>query len=449
MNKTILVDNAHGQKNWEQTGFASRSLETTLAYLDNDLQKEGFSLIQHNTRFDDISLKSTKGIIIPSPTGVFNPKSSEWEWSQETLFSGREIDDILSFIRNGGRLFASSYRFGDPFTKTNLSSVFSVLGCILNSEATIDLDFFEKVHPLHTTFSTNKKCMSEEWACKGVMSVEWRPVTTFTLLSTYDIQPIVSVPRNCIRLQWPGRKTIFDSAPICVAGCYGKGRFVLAGGPHFFESTSLGLINSADNSKFTSNLFNWLFSDHSESTDLSLENKNSEDRCNDNSHLKCSVRRSIWNKVLRVGTNKEKEMSLLEFVEQFLTEIEFLTLDSKHIWSHDRESEIDLVFQCTSTKPLWNKCRGIVPVECKNWNASVGAPEISRFADKLDRTSSKIGIFVARSFTSQAWSTVSKTRTKNNVVIALINEEDLDAYIENKASNVNIIESSIIRSTLL
>src|SRR5262249_2690101 len=56
----------------------------------------------------------------------------------------------------------------------------------------------------------------------------------------------------------------FASLPLAVVGCHGAGRFALFGGPHVFESSALGLLNAADNSRFLRNVLEWLLADEAE-----------------------------------------------------------------------------------------------------------------------------------------------------------------------------------------
>ena len=46
-----------------------------------------------------------------------------------------------------------------------------------------------------------------------------------------------------------------------MVGCHGAGRFALFGGPHLFESSTLGLLALADNPRFLRNLLDWLLRD--------------------------------------------------------------------------------------------------------------------------------------------------------------------------------------------
>ena len=76
---------------------------------------------------------------------------------------------------------------------------------------------------------------------------------------------------------------------------------------------------------------------------------------------------SLWRSVVTSVGNSQKEDSFVTFIEQLLAETKALRLLSRDHWSRDREAELDLVFECLSSKPLWAACRGLVPVECKNW----------------------------------------------------------------------------------
>jgi hypothetical protein len=66
-----------------------------------------------------------KLVIIPTPTGVYCEAKESWLRDSSSLFEPDEICHFLDFLRKGGRLLAFAYRFGDSFTKTNLSQLFA------------------------------------------------------------------------------------------------------------------------------------------------------------------------------------------------------------------------------------------------------------------------------------------------------------------------------------
>ncbi len=64
-------------------------------------------------------------------------------------------------------------------------------------------------------------------------------------------------PSQCVRINYSDLKTLPGSKPICVSGTLGKGRYIVVGGPHAFESSTHGFFSH--NSHFVDNIINWLF----------------------------------------------------------------------------------------------------------------------------------------------------------------------------------------------
>ena len=173
-----------------------------------------------------------------------------------------EIGEILGFLRRGGRLFLSAYRFGDSFTKTNLRELITPLGCLLNEDVVIDLHTLRVAHPLQSHFETPRDCLPLAWSLEGVATVRWRVMSTFTILPGTSAWPLALSPGgSCISFNRAHRQISFASLPIAVAGVYGQGRFVLVGGPHAFETGSFGLLQTADNARFLQNVLRWLMDD--------------------------------------------------------------------------------------------------------------------------------------------------------------------------------------------
>jgi len=136
------------------------------------------------------------------------------------------------------------------------------------------------------------------------------------------------------------------------------------------------------------------------------------------------------------------------FVKFFLLDTKLLYLFDESVLSLNRDAEIDLVFGCESTKPLWSGSHGVVPVECKNWKKPVGALHISRFADKVGNTTSYLGIFAARAFTKPSCDAIKTTRLKQRIVIGMLSNQDFLNYTRGLASATTLLESSIRRSML-
>jgi hypothetical protein len=73
------------------------------------------------------------------------------------------------------------------------------------------------------------------------------------------VQPLaLSAGGCCISFNRSLRRISFSSLPIAVAGTQGRGRFVLCGGPHAFETGAYGLLGSHDNARFLQNIVRWL-----------------------------------------------------------------------------------------------------------------------------------------------------------------------------------------------
>jgi hypothetical protein len=155
-----------------------------------------------------------------------------------------------------------AYRFGDSFTQSNLRELISPLGCLLNDDAVVDLQTLRGTNPLEAFFDTPRALLPLRWSAEGVSTVRWRTMATFTVLPGTQARPLaLSTGGACISFNRTFRKISFASLPIAVAGLHGRGRFVLFGGPHAFETGRHGLLASHDNARFLQNSLRWLLDD--------------------------------------------------------------------------------------------------------------------------------------------------------------------------------------------
>lgn len=250
-----LFDASHGQTNWEQTGFPSREMHTNFAGLTEILCRRGFHCRSTGSKSLPAQPATCRLLIIPPPTGRYDARKERWRAERSALFTREEVRAVLGFLQGGGRLLAFGYRFGDSFTQTNLGDLFGPLGCQLNDDAVIDIRALRQTHPLHLHFDTPVGSLPASWARSGVSSVCWRPVATFTLASGATAWPLaLSTGGRCLSFDRTLRRICFESLPLAVAGQHGTGRFALVGGPHVFESSSLGLLAMADNTRFLHNI---------------------------------------------------------------------------------------------------------------------------------------------------------------------------------------------------
>jgi hypothetical protein len=257
--QTVLFDATHGQANWSQTGFPSREMHTNFAGVMQALCRLGCTCTTTNDKPLSKFLPRAKLLVVPPPTGHYHPRQQRWEAQRASLFTAEEIQDILGFLGDGGRLLAFAYRFGDSFTRANLRDLFGPLGCIVNNDAVIDITTLRTTHPLQTCFDTPSNLLPLAWFRPGVERVRWRPMATFLILPGTTAQPLAFSPGGrCIAFDRTQRRISFESLPIAVAGLHQQGRFVLFGGPHPFETGPFGLLADADNARFLLNILQWL-----------------------------------------------------------------------------------------------------------------------------------------------------------------------------------------------
>ena len=269
-----LFDASHGQANWAQTGFPSRELHSNFAGLTEILCRLGFHCRSTVGTSLTAYLKSSRLLIIPPPVGRYAARRERWRCERSSLFTPDEVCEVLSFLDGGGRLLAFGYRFGDAFTQTNLGDLCLALGCRLNHDAVIDVRALRQTDPLHLQLDTPTECLPLSWSHNSVGLVRWRPGATFAVLPGATAWPLaLSTGGSCLSFDLTLRRICFASLPLAVAGRHGNGRFALFGGPHLFESSALGLLTAADNTRFLRNVLKWLLADEADQ-DSSTPQKN-------------------------------------------------------------------------------------------------------------------------------------------------------------------------------
>jgi len=257
-----LFDVGHGQPNWAQTGFTSRELGTNCAGLTEMLCRLGLRCESVTAGQLEAKLPRSRLLVIPPPTGRYDERKERWRPERRTLFSPADIASILAFLHSGGRLLAFSYRFGDSFTRSNLSELLLPLGCRLNDAAVLDLEGIRDLPPLRLRFETTRECLPLSWSVANVHLVHWRPMATFTILDDSSVKPLAISPGGrCFCFNRALRQISLESLPVAVAGRHGQGRFAVFGGPHAFETGSIGLLTAADNRAFLKNTLEWLLGD--------------------------------------------------------------------------------------------------------------------------------------------------------------------------------------------
>ena len=114
-----LFDAAHGQSNWQQTGFGPRLMNTHFAGVAKLLRWHSVIPVSANRKPLNLSDAALRLLVIPPPTGTYDPSDECWRRDPSTLFETEEFQTILRYVHGGGRLLAFAYRFGDSFTQIN------------------------------------------------------------------------------------------------------------------------------------------------------------------------------------------------------------------------------------------------------------------------------------------------------------------------------------------
>jgi restriction endonuclease Mrr len=93
------------------------------------------------------------------------------------------------------------------------------------------------------------------------------------------------------------------------------------------------------------------------------------------------------------------------------------------------DEEIDLIVKNNVARPFWQSLGSpLIFVECKNWTAPVGAPEVRNFEGKLQNHTpmTRVGILVAPGgFTSEAINAIKRS-SRDPYSIALATRKDLE-----------------------
>lgn len=321
-----LFDDTHGQPNWSQTGFPSRELSSNFSGIADAIADLGFDCATVRPRLLGEVLPRSQLLVLPPPTGYYDPERECWHSLQSSRLTATEVEAILRFLTDGGRLLAFAYRFGDSFTGANLSDLFTRLGCALNDDAVFDVTRLRDDHPLELHFETPADTLPAPWFKAGVSAVCWRPVASFRLMPGAAVAPIALSPGGrCIGFDRVQRRIRFQSLPIAVAGRRGRGRFALFGGPHVFETGPFGLLAEADNRRLLSNVLGWL----GEGGDEFATNPNDSIP---NLSADPSVGkewRALW-EVDAIGPG----LPMVGFVERLLQETGILKALGRPLWTH-------------------------------------------------------------------------------------------------------------------
>lgn len=193
-----LFDASHGQPNWAQTGFTSREMHTNYAGLMEMICRLGCRCATSSQPLSSARLADTRLLVVPPPTGSYNMAKECWLAVPEALFTPSQIQEIISFVQEGGRLLVFAYRFGDWFTRSNLRELISPLGCLLNDDAVVNLQTLRDANPLEAYFDTPANLLPMARTSRQVTNVRWRTTATISILPGTSGQNLFRPrPRRC------------------------------------------------------------------------------------------------------------------------------------------------------------------------------------------------------------------------------------------------------------
>ena len=110
-NRLALFDDTHGQPNWSQTGFPSRELDADCSGLAEVLRDMGYDCAGVRPRLLSDRLSHPCLLVVPPPTGYYNPARQTWQPLTSSLFTPAEVRDIRTRsqdIRGWARVWAHS-----------------------------------------------------------------------------------------------------------------------------------------------------------------------------------------------------------------------------------------------------------------------------------------------------------------------------------------------------
>jgi len=132
---------------------------------------------------------------------------------------------------------------GIELQQVSISALIVVLGMVVDNAIVIVDNYVELLDRRVPTDEAAERCATE-------MAV---PVLTATLAIIAAFAPLLLLSGAV--------GEFIRSLPIAVAGRHGRGRYVLFGGPHAFETGASGLLHHSRNTRFLEKVFQWLLSE--------------------------------------------------------------------------------------------------------------------------------------------------------------------------------------------
>lgn len=184
------------------------------------------------TEWNEASLRDASVLVVAHPCAG----EVERNVGGSPIFRPEEIEQIRSFVENGGGLFLIS-EFLSASWKSNLNEIGKVFGIEFNDDsAAVPRRDRESIVARHfpILISSNHPCTED------IYQITYHRGCTLTIDQSKSAQPVVSLPSGEI---------------VCAASEFGKGRVVAIGDSDLF---ALPFIGHSDNASFFANMIAWL-----------------------------------------------------------------------------------------------------------------------------------------------------------------------------------------------
>lgn len=160
----------------------------------------------------------------------------------QSKFTPSEIDVIVNFVARGGGLLIMSHAGGDPGLRTNLNSIAEKFGISFQNNQVID----ERQNYAHSNMPKITR-FSDHPVTQGISEICYPAGCSLKI-----------VGGNAEGIAFASKTAEPPDAIVAAVAEFGAGKVVALGSYEIFRDRTAGGLNSAQNSSFALNIFNWL-----------------------------------------------------------------------------------------------------------------------------------------------------------------------------------------------